>query len=92
MKQFRKVLLTTALFALSACATGPKISGHLSAQQVEEFMARGVLAGVFAGHDRIVVTMDNGEVYTAGLPDIEKLEAYVNLRKSTGKPFDYAME
>jgi hypothetical protein len=55
-------------------------------------MARGVLAGVFAGHDRIVVTMDNGEVYTAGLPDIEKLEAYVNLRKSTGKPFDYAME
>jgi len=92
MKQLRQVLLATVMFALSACASGQKISGHLSPQQVEEFMERGVLAGIFAGHDRIVVTMDNGEMYTARLPDIEKIEAYARFRSSIGKPVDYSIE
>ena len=92
MKQSRKVLLGVALLVLSACATGPKIRGHLSAQQVEEFMDQGVLAEIFAGHDRIVITMDNGDIYTARLPEIEKLEAYAIFRKSIGKPVDYEIE
>ena len=92
MKRFRKVLLGAALIALAGCATGPRIRGHLSAQQVEEFMARGVLAEVFAGHRRIVVTMDNGDMYVARLPEMEKIEAYLRYRQSIGKPVIQEME
>lgn len=92
MKDIGKALFGTALLALSACATGPKISGHLSAQEVEEFMQRGVLAEIFAGHDMIVVTMDNGERYTARLPSLEKIQAYMEYRENLGKPVDYEME
>ena len=92
MKQFRKVLLGAVLIALAACATGPRVRGHLSAQQVEKFMERGVLAQIFAGHRRIVVTMDNGDMYVARLPEMEKLEAYLNYRESIGKPVIQEME
>jgi len=92
MKEFRNVLLGVALLALAACATGPRIRGHLSAQQVEEFMERGVLAEIFAGHDRIVITMDNGDMYTARLPEIEKMATYVKYRESIGKPVIQEME
>jgi hypothetical protein len=92
MKQLRKVLLGVALVALAACAAGPRIRGHVSAQQVEEFMGRGVLAEIFAGHDRIVITMDNGDMYTARLPDMEKIETYLKYRESIGKPVIQEME
>ena len=92
MKHFRKVLLGFALVALAACVIGPTIRGHLSAHQVQEFMDRGVLAEIFAGHKRIVVTMDNGDMYTARLPDMEKLETYAKYRASIGKPVLYEIE
>ena len=92
MEKLRKVLLGVALIALAACASGPSIRGHLSAQQVEEFMGRGVVAQIFAGHDRIVVTMDNGDMYTARLPEMDKLQTYAKHRESIGKPLIYEME
>ncbi len=92
MKRFRKVLLGVVLIALAACATGPRIKGHLSAEQVEDFMERGVLAEIFAGHDRIVITMDNGDMYAARLPEMEKLAKYAKYRESIGKPVIYEME
>ena len=92
MKQFRKVLFLIGLLTLSACASSPKISGHLSSQEVEEFMQRGVLAKIFAGHEKIVVTMDNGEMYTARLPSLEKIQAYAAYRDKIDKPVDYQME
>jgi hypothetical protein len=92
MKKFRALLLAAALLVLSSCATGPKLSGHLSAQEVEEFMQREELARIFAGHDRIVVTMDNGDMYTANLPEMEELAAYATHREKMGKPVDYRIE
>lgn len=92
MKKLRKILLGVALIALAACASSPSIRGHLSPQQVEGFMERGVVAEIFAGHDRIVVTMDNGDMYTARLPEMDKLQAYAEHRESIGKPLVYEME
>ncbi len=92
MEKLRKVLLGVALISLAACGSGPSIRGHLSAQQVEGFMARGVVAEIFAGHDRIVVTMDDGDMYTARLPEMDKLQAYAKYRESIGKPLTYEME
>ncbi|WP_139381597.1 hypothetical protein [Pseudoxanthomonas indica] len=92
MKELRRFLLGIAMIALAACASGPGIRGHLSAQQVEEFMERGLVARIFAGHDRIVVTMDSGDMYTARLPDMDKLATYARHRESIGKPIIYEME
>ena len=92
MEELRRFLLGVALIALAACASGPGIRGHLSAQQVEEFMERGLVARIFAGHDRIVVTMDSGDMYTARLPDMDKLATYAKHRESIGKPLIYEME
>lgn len=92
MDKLRKFLLGVALIALAACASGPSIRGHLSAQQVEQFMERGVVAEIFAGHHGIVVTMDSGDMYTARLPEMDKLEAYAKHRESIGKPLIYEIE
>ncbi len=92
METLRKVFLVFVLIALVACASGQSIRGHLSAQQVEEFMERGVVAKIFAGHDRIVVTMDNGDMYAARLPEMDKLQSYAKHRESIGKPLIYEIE
>ena len=78
--------------ALSACATGSKISGHLSAQEVETFMQRGVIAKIFAGHRVTTIRLDEGELFTVELPSLDKIEAYMKYRESIGKPVDYQME
>jgi len=92
MKGFRNVLLGVALLALAACATGPRIRSPLSAPQGGGILGSGVLAEIFAGHDRIVITMDNGDMYTARLPGMEKIATYVKYRESIGKPVIQEME
>ncbi len=36
--------------------------------------------------------MDDGEMYTARLPSLEKIQAYAAYRDKIGKPVDYQME
>jgi len=92
MRNFIAVLVLTLLLAISACATGLKRRGQLSSQEVEDYMQRGLIASIFIGHKANFIRLDNGKKFTATLPDLEIIAAYVEHRKAIGKPIAYQME
>ena len=92
MLSFRASVLIVLALALSACAAGPRVRGHLTAQEIESLMDRGEISEIFAGHTAITITLDTGEVFTASLPSAEKVQAYIERREAIGKPVDYQME
>ena len=55
-------------------------------------MDRNAISEIFAGHTAITVRLDTGESYTAVLPPIEKVRAYLEHREAIGQPVDYQME
>ena len=92
MQKTPATLALISLLALSACATGLKRPGQLSAEEVERYMQQDMVAGIFIGHKVNSIRLDNGKVFTGTLPSLEVIGAYVEHRRTTGKPISYQME